>query len=214
MACNLLAQERDQLYLLPPSMADWLPRTAWRASSSTRWKRWTSPRAPPRRTATTAEAAAHDPKTMVPLSAVRLLSRHPFHLGAFSAWLHAEHPGVSLSGVKKLHVKAFLLHEAARGLAPITRSTALYAIRSFFGYLSEEEVIEEDDDPTLKVTVHGAAAQRTSSIPRKRRTPSAPGRTTSPARAGRPAPASWRPSATPGSVSTSCARFAWGTSTS
>jgi hypothetical protein len=25
MACNFIARERDQLYLLPPSVADWLP---------------------------------------------------------------------------------------------------------------------------------------------------------------------------------------------
>ena len=42
------------------------------------------------------------------------------------------HPGISLSEVGRLHVKAFLLHQAARGLAPVTRATGLYAIRSIF----------------------------------------------------------------------------------
>ena len=58
-------------------------------------------------------------------------------------------------------MKAFLLHQAARGLAPVTRATGLYAIRSFFSYLVEEEIIGEDDDPTQKVTVPGACSQRT-----------------------------------------------------
>lgn len=89
------------------------------------------------------------------------VSTYETHLTSFSAWLSVEHPGICLSEVGRLHVKAFLLDRAARGLAPVTRATGLYAIRSFYAYLAEEEVIGEDADPTMKVTVPGAGAART-----------------------------------------------------
>ena len=91
----------------------------------------------------------------------RTVSTYEQHFGAFCTWLAAEHPGVGLTEVRKLHVKAFLLDRAARGLAAVTRATALYAIRSFYAFLAEEEVIGEDDDPTQRLTVPGAGAART-----------------------------------------------------
>jgi len=73
------------------------------------------------------------------------------HIRAFCRWLATEHPSVPLADVTKLHVRAFLLHEATRGIAPITRSTALFALRSFYRFLVAESLSEEN--PAAAVTL-------------------------------------------------------------
>jgi len=56
-----------------------------------------------------------------------------------------------LSDVSKFQVRAWLLQEANRGLAPITRSTALFALRSFYRFLVAEGLSEEN--PAALVTL-------------------------------------------------------------
>ena len=58
-----------------------------------------------------------------------------------------------------MHVKAFLLAEAARGIAPATRNSALFALRSFYEYLRSEDLI--DTNPTATIKVPGARKLRT-----------------------------------------------------
>jgi site-specific recombinase XerC len=60
---------------------------------------------------------------------------------------------------KGMHVKAFLLAEAARGIAPATRSSALFVLRSFYEYLRSEELLEAN--ATATITVPGARKLRT-----------------------------------------------------
>jgi len=48
-----------------------------------------------------------------------------------------------------VHIKAFLLAEAGRGIAPATRSSALFARRSFYEYLRSEDLIATN--PTANI---------------------------------------------------------------
>ena len=73
------------------------------------------------------------------------------HVKAFCGWLAETHPSVELSDVTKLQVRGFLLHEANRGIAQITRSTALFALRSFYRFLIAEDLSEEN--PAAAVTL-------------------------------------------------------------
>jgi len=73
------------------------------------------------------------------------------HVKAFCRWLVTTHPSVELSEETKLHVRGFLLHEANRAIAQITRSTALFALRSFYRFLVAEDLSEEN--PAAAVTL-------------------------------------------------------------
>ena len=73
------------------------------------------------------------------------------HVKGFRRWLAETHPSVMLSDVTKLHVRGFLLHEANRGIAQITRSTELFALRSFYRFLIAEGLSEEN--PAVAVTL-------------------------------------------------------------
>jgi site-specific recombinase XerD len=73
------------------------------------------------------------------------------HVKTFCRWLAENHSSVALCDVSKLQVRAFLLHEANRGLAPVTRSTALFALRSFYRFLIAEDISEQN--PAASVTV-------------------------------------------------------------
>jgi site-specific recombinase XerD len=73
------------------------------------------------------------------------------HVKTFCRWLAENHSSVALCDVSKLQVRAFLLHEANRGLAPVTRSTALFALRSFYMFLIAEDISEQN--PAASVTV-------------------------------------------------------------
>ena len=81
------------------------------------------------------------------------------HLAAFRRWLADEYPDTSLPEVRGVHVKAYLLAEAGRGIAPATRSSALFALRSFYEYLRSEDLI--DTNPTANIWVPGARKLRT-----------------------------------------------------
>ena len=73
------------------------------------------------------------------------------HVKGFCRWLAETHPSVMLSDVTRLQVRAFLLQEANRGLKPCTRSTALFALRSFYKFLIAEGL--SDDNPAALVTL-------------------------------------------------------------
>ena len=60
------------------------------------------------------------------------------HVKALCRWLAETHPSVELVDVTKLQVRAFLLQEANRGLKSCTRSTELFALRSFYRFLIAE----------------------------------------------------------------------------
>jgi site-specific recombinase XerD len=73
------------------------------------------------------------------------------HVKGFCRWLAETHPSVMLSDVTKVQVRAFFLHEASRGIAPITRSSTLFALRSFYRFLIAEGL--SDDNPAALVTL-------------------------------------------------------------
>jgi hypothetical protein len=50
----------------------------------------------------------------------------------FLGYMAINYPSVTLGEVTKLQVRAWFLHEANRGIAPVTRSTKLFAVRSFY----------------------------------------------------------------------------------
>ena len=58
---------------------------------------------------------------------------------------------MALSEVTKLQVRAFFLEEAKRGIAPITRSNALFALRGFYRFLIAEDLSEVN--PAAAVTL-------------------------------------------------------------
>jgi site-specific recombinase XerD len=104
----------------------------------------------------------------------RSVVTYQHHVGRFTAWL--DRLGLDVISVQRTHVRSYLRNEAARGPAPSTRATALFAIRSYFRYLVQEELLPVN--PTTDLTVPGAAAQRTS-IPTRRRMPSKRGQPSS-----------------------------------
>ena len=73
------------------------------------------------------------------------------HVKALCRWLAETHPSVELVDVTKLQVRAFLLQEANRGLKSCTRSTELFALRSFYRFLIAEGL--SDDNPAALVTL-------------------------------------------------------------
>ena len=87
----------------------------------------------------------------------RTVDTYRHHVGRFTDWLDGL--GLDVVSVGRQHIRTYMRNEAARGLAPSTRATALYAIRSFYAYLAEEEMVPVN--PTVGMTVPGAATQRT-----------------------------------------------------
>src|ERR1039458_697374 len=73
------------------------------------------------------------------------------HLKGFLRYLATAHPSVTLSGVTPFHVRAWLLHAASRGIAPITRSNDLFALRSFYRFLTAEGL--KQTNPAVLVTL-------------------------------------------------------------
>ena len=73
------------------------------------------------------------------------------HVKAFLRYLAINYPSVALCDVTKLQVRAWVLHEANRGIAPITRSTELFALRSFYRFLIAEGLSEQN--PAVLVTL-------------------------------------------------------------
>jgi site-specific recombinase XerD len=66
------------------------------------------------------------------------------HVKGFLRYIAINYPSVTLSDVTKLQVRAWFLHEANRGIAPVTRSTKLFAVRSFYRFLIAEDMSEEN----------------------------------------------------------------------
>ena len=73
------------------------------------------------------------------------------HVKGFLRYLAINYPSAALCDVTKLQVRAWVLHEANRGIAPITRSTAVFAVRSFYRFLIAEGLSEQN--PASLVTL-------------------------------------------------------------
>ena len=80
------------------------------------------------------------------------------HVKGFLRYLAINYPSVTLSEVSKLQVRAWFLHEANRGIAPVTRSTKLFAVRSFYRFLIAEDLSEEN--PASLVTLASPVRSR------------------------------------------------------
>ena len=80
------------------------------------------------------------------------------HLKGFLRYMAIDYPSVTLSEVTKLHVRAWFLHEANRGIEPITRSNDLFALRSFYRFLIAEGLSEEN--PASLVTLPSPVRSR------------------------------------------------------
>jgi site-specific recombinase XerD len=76
----------------------------------------------------------------------------------FLRYLAINYPSVALCEVTKLQVRAWFLHEANRGIAPVTRSTKLFAVRSFYRFLIAEDMSEEN--PASLVTLASPVRSR------------------------------------------------------
>ena len=80
------------------------------------------------------------------------------HVKGFLRYMAINYPSVTLSEVSKLQVRAWFLHEANRGIAPVTRSTKLFAVRSFYRFLIAEDMSEEN--PASLVTLASPVRSR------------------------------------------------------
>src|ERR1039457_5140162 len=80
------------------------------------------------------------------------------HVKGFLRYLAINYPSVTLSEVTKLQVRAWFLHEANRGIAPVTRSTKLFAVRSFYRFLIAEDLSETN--PASLVTLASPVRSR------------------------------------------------------
>ena len=80
------------------------------------------------------------------------------HVKGFLRYMAINYPSVTLSEVSKLQVRAWFLHEANRGIAPVTRSTKLFAVRSFYRFLIAEDLSEEN--PASLVTLASPVRSR------------------------------------------------------
>jgi len=80
------------------------------------------------------------------------------HVKGFLRYLAINYPSVALCEVTKLQVRAWFLHEANRGIAPVTRSTKLFAVRSFYRFLIAEDLSEEN--PASLVTLASPVRSR------------------------------------------------------
>jgi site-specific recombinase XerD len=80
------------------------------------------------------------------------------HVKGFLRYLATAHPSVALDEVTKLQVRAWFLHEANRGIAPVTRSTKLFAVRSFYRFLIAEDL--SDENPASLVTLASPVRSR------------------------------------------------------
>ena len=80
------------------------------------------------------------------------------HVKGFLRYLAINYPSVALCEVSKLQVRAWFLHEANRGIAPVTRSTKLFAVRSFYRFLIAEDLSEEN--PASLVTLASPVRSR------------------------------------------------------
>jgi site-specific recombinase XerD len=63
-------------------------------------------------------------------------------------------------------MKAYLLALAARGIAPATRSSTVYALRSLYEYLRSEELVPLNPTLGMKVPVPANCARRSTPTPK------------------------------------------------
>ena len=80
------------------------------------------------------------------------------HVKGFLRYMAINYPAVALSEVTKLQMRAWFFHEANRGIAPVTRSTKLFAVRSFYRFLIAEDLSEEN--PASLVTLASPVRSR------------------------------------------------------
>ena len=80
------------------------------------------------------------------------------HVKGFLRYMAINYPSVTLSEVTKLQMRAWFFHEANRGIAPVTRSTKLFAVRSFYRFLIAEDMSEEN--PASLVTLASPVRSR------------------------------------------------------
>ena len=73
------------------------------------------------------------------------------HVRAFCRYLTATHPSVAVTEATPFHLRAWLLHEATRGISPKTRSAELFALRSFYRFLIAEGL--STTNPATAVTL-------------------------------------------------------------
>jgi len=105
------------------------------------------------------------------------------HVNGFLRYMAINYPSVALCEVTKLQVRAWFLHEANRGIAPVTRSTKLFAVRSFYRFLITEDLSEEN--PASLVTPRVLSGRGSSSTATPRPTSSSSGRPHNPVSVGR-----------------------------
>ena len=105
------------------------------------------------------------------------------HVKGFLRYMATNYPSMTLSEVTKLQVRAWFVHEANRGTAPVARSTKLFAVRSFYRFLIAEGLSEEN--PASLVTLASPVRPRVEFYSDPQQTPSSSGLPHKPVSAGR-----------------------------
>jgi site-specific recombinase XerD len=82
----------------------------------------------------------------------------------FLRYMAINYPSVTLSEVTKLQVRAWFLHEANRGIAPVTRSTKLFAVHSFYRFLIAEDLSEENPKVNMAADLASACKRYSCTI--------------------------------------------------
>jgi site-specific recombinase XerD len=89
----------------------------------------------------------------------RTAQTYGHHVCSFRRYLEEHHRDVSLFDAKTMHIKAFLLHQASRGLTPASRANQGCALRALYAFMVEEGLVI--DDPTEGVRLPSRSAERT-----------------------------------------------------
>ena len=79
------------------------------------------------------------------------VNTYAVHVRAFLHYMALTHPSVELADATKVQIRGWVLYEANRGLAAITRLTELFALRSFYRFLIAEGLSEQN--PAALVTL-------------------------------------------------------------
>jgi site-specific recombinase XerD len=86
----------------------------------------------------------------------RTAQTYGVHVRTFCRYLEEHHRGVTLLDAKTMHVKAFLLHQAARGLAPASRANQGCALRALFAFLVEEDLVRHNPAEGVRLPSRGS----------------------------------------------------------
>jgi integrase/recombinase XerD len=89
----------------------------------------------------------------------RTAETYAVHLKTFSAFLRDHNDGSSLLEVVNMDIKKYLLVRASEGIAPASRANETYALRAFYRYLQEENLVAHD--PTAGVRIPQRPSTRT-----------------------------------------------------